>query len=114
MTDLLTPVAVERELARLIAAAEQLAHDVATTAETAARAEHAYKAGHAKAYLRADGPVAEREAKALLAVDELHLDYKIGQARLLAAQEAGRACRSSLDALRSVNATVRRAAGLDF
>lgn len=108
---MLTQAAVERELMRLLEASEDNAHQLAEIAEIAARAEHDYKVGHAKALLRADGAVAVREAQALLAVEELHLARKIADARLMAAQEAGRQIRSSMDALRSVNASVRHAAG---
>jgi hypothetical protein len=110
----LTQSSVETELRRLIDAAEDVAHDVGDRAEAAGRAEHAYKVGFARAYLRADGPVASREAQALLAVDELHLARKVAEARLLAAQETARTIRSNVDALRSLNVTVRHATVLDW
>lgn len=109
----LTPVAVERELSRLIAAAEDCARDLADRAHDAGQAEHAFKVGYARALLRADGAVAVREAQALLAVEDEHLARKIADARLLAAQEAGRMIRASLDALRSINTNVRLAIGSD-
>ena len=111
---MLTQGQVEQELARLIEAADDTAHDIADRAVEAARAEHDFKVAHARAYLRAEGPVASREAQALLAVEDLHLARKIADARLLAAQEAARTIRASMDALRSVNATVRHAVGLDW
>lgn len=110
---MLTQASVEQEMTRLIEAADEVAHDVARHAEVAARAEHVYKLAHAKALLRSDGAVALREAQALLACEQEHLDRKLADARLLAAQETARTIRSQLDALRSVNATVRHAVG-DF
>lgn len=111
---MLTQAAVERELERLIAAADTVAHDIADRAEEAARAEHAYKMGYAKALLRCEGSVAVREAQALLQVEQAHLERKIADAKLLAAQETARTIRAQLDALRSVNATVRHAVGGDW
>jgi hypothetical protein len=111
---MLTQTAVEDELRRLIGQAEAVAHDVAARAEDAARAEHAYKVGFARALLRADGSVAAREAQALLAVEDLHLARKVADARLLAAQETARTIRSNVDALRSLNVSVRHATGLDW
>lgn len=111
---MLTQAAVEREMERLIAAADTAAHDVAARAEDAARAEHAYKVAYAKALLRAEGPVVVRESQALLTVEGEHLDRKIADARLLAAQESARMIRAQLDGLRSVNATVRHAVGGDW
>lgn len=111
---MLTQGQVEREMERLISAADEVAHDIATRAAEAARAEHEYKIAHAKALLRAEGAVALREAQALLAVESEHLARKVADARLLAAQETARTIRAQLDALRSVNATVRHAVGGDF
>lgn len=111
---MLTQGQVEAELERLVGAADVVAHDIAARAEDAARAEHAYKIAHAKALLRAEGAVALREAQALLAVESEHLARKIADARLLAAQESARTVRAQLDALRSVNATVRHAVGSDW
>lgn len=108
---MLTQAAVESEMERLIGAADSVAHDVAERAEEAARAEHAYKVAHARALLGASGTVAERDAKALLVCEVEHLARKIADARLLAAQETNRTIRAQLDALRSVNASVRFATG---
>ena len=111
---MLTQGSVEAELERLIEAADVVAHDVADRAEEAARAEHAYKIGYARALLRSEGTVAIREAQSLLMVEQEHLERKIADAKLLAAQETARTIRAQLDALRSVNATVRHAVGSDF
>ncbi len=111
---MLTQSQVEAELERLVGAADTVAHDIAARAEEAARAEHAYKIGYATALLRCEGTVALREAQALLSVEQEHLARKIADAKLLAAQETARTIRAQLDALRSVNATVRHAVGSDF
>lgn len=111
---MLTQAQVEGELHRLVTAAEDVAHDVAARAEDAARAEHAFKIAYAKALLNADGPVVVKESKALLDCEGEHLARKVADARLLAAQETARTIRAQLDALRSVNATVRHAVGGDW
>ena len=111
---MLTQADVERELERLVGAADTVAHDIADRAEAAARAEHGYKIASARALLASDGPVAVKEAKALLVCEDEHLARKIADARLLAAQETARTIRAQLDALRSVNATVRHAVGGDW
>jgi len=110
----LTQADVERELERLVHEADTCAHDIAQRAEAAGRAEHAYKVAHAKAMLRAEGAMALREAQALLAVEDQHLARKIADAHLMATQEKARTIRAQLDALRSVNATVRHAVGGDW
>lgn len=111
---MLTQGQVEAELERLVTAADAVAHDIAERAEEAARAEHAYKIASARALLASDGPVAVKEAKALVICENEHLARKIADAKLLAAQETARTIRAQLDALRSVNATVRHAVGSDW
>lgn len=106
---MLTQAQVERELSRLIEAAEEQAHNIAELAEEAARAEVVFKIAYSKALLKAEGTVEVRKALATVATDTELLDHKIADARLLAGQEASRSIRASMDALRSVNATVRHA-----
>lgn len=109
----LSPVTVESEIRRLIDAAESVTTEVAVRSEDAARCDHAYKVAHARALLKADGrSEAIRLANALLVVESEHLERKLADAKLLAAQEAGRMIRAQLDALRSVNANLRSASGL--
>lgn len=99
---------VEAEIMRLCDRSEQLVEEIAARAEEAATLEARYRIGFAQALLCADGrTAAEREAAAMLVVADLLTERKIAEARLLAAQEAGRHVRAQLDALRSLNANVR-------
>lgn len=111
---MLTQGQVERELARLVEAGEETAHLIADLAEAAARAEVAYKTAYSKALLRSEGTVEVRKAQATVMTDTELLEHKIADAKLLGAQESARTIRSSMDALRSVNATVRHAVGVDW
>lgn len=111
---MLTPVRVEAEMGRLIEEAEKCAHEIAERAEVDARARVTYKIAYAKALLRTKGTVAVREAEAVLAVQDELLEQEIAHAHLMATQEKARTIRSSLDALRSVNANLRFATGSDF
>ncbi len=111
---MLTQGQVERELSRLIEEADDAAHEIAALAEAAARAEVTYKVANAKALLRAEGTVDVRKAQAQVMTESEFLEHKIADAKLLAGQEKARTIRSSMDALRSVNATVRHAVGGDW
>ena len=98
---------VESEIRRLSELAEKVTTEIATRARASAVADGRYTAEHAKAFLAAEGPVAEREAKAAVVTAEEYEDRKIAEALLLSAQEAGRNYRAQLDALRSINANHR-------
>ncbi len=99
--------AVESEIMRLSALAESVTHKLAVRAREAAEADSAYKAGHAKAFLLADGSVAVREAEAAVLCEELYRQKRATEALLLSATEAGRNTRAQLDALRSIAANLR-------
>jgi len=99
---------VEREIMRLARLGEENLHVLAERAEFAAVADATYKREHAQAVLKADADtVAERDAQAALVTADAYLARRIAEARLMACQEAGRAYRSQLDALRSINANLR-------
>lgn len=103
----ITQVDIEADIMRLCERCEKVTHELAKRARAAAEADAAYKVAHAKAFLVANGPVAEREAKALVECEAQYQARRIAEALLLSAQEAGRNARAQLDALRSVNANVR-------
>jgi ribosomal protein S18 acetylase RimI-like enzyme len=109
---IVTPVNVEREIIRLCECCERVITEIAKRARAAAEADAEYKKVHAQAILKSEGTVSEREAHAALATQDQYRDRRIAEALLLAAQEAGRNYRAQLDALRSINANVRNAAGL--
>lgn len=98
---------VESEIMRLAALCEKATHAIAKRARDAATADADFKVCHAKAYLTADGPVAEREASAVIACEVEYRERRSTEALLLAAQEAGRNYRAQLDSLRSINANLR-------
>lgn len=92
---------------RLSALAEKVTLEMAKRAQASAEADADYKVSHAQAFLKADGPVAEREAVAAIECADLYRDRKIAEAKLLSAEEAGRNYRAQLDSLRSVNSNLR-------
>ena len=101
------PAEVEREIMRLAGLAERVTSEMAKRARHAAETDADYKAAAAKAFLKADGPVAEREAVAQVECETLYRDRRIAEALLQSAVEAGRNYRAQLDALRSINANLR-------
>lgn len=110
MTDVPAQVDVEAEILRLSNLAERVTTALAKRAKRSAEADAAYRSAHARAVLAADGgTVSEREASAALATEEEYLDRKLAEAELDAAKEAGRNYRAQLDALRSINASIRHA-----
>lgn len=103
----LPQVQIETEIVRLSGLAEKVTHELAVRATEAAKADVAYKLAHAKALLTADGPQYVRDAAATVETGDEYQTRRIAEARLLAAQEAGRNYRAQLDALRSINANHR-------
>jgi len=106
------PANIELELVRLSAQAEPLVAKLARQSREAAEAEAEYRIAYATAFLKADGTVAMREQIATLAAGDHLLRRKIAEAQADATKEAGRMLRAQLDALRSINANARQAAGL--
>lgn len=107
MTEPIPQVHIESEIIRLSRAAEGATQQLAQRAQAAAEADVAYKVAHAKALLRAEGPQYVRDAEATVETADEYQARKIAEAKLLAAQEAGRNYRAQLDALRSINANHR-------
>lgn len=103
-----TQIRVESEIFRLCELAEKVTTEIAARAIDAAEADAGYKKAHASAYLMAQGKtVGDREAASALETADEYMSRRISEARLLAAQEAGRNYRAQLDALRSINANMR-------
>jgi len=105
--DPVTQVAVEERIREIDALLERAMHQVRKRAIEAADTDVAYKVCHAKAYRLAEGPVAEREAEALLACESEYSARKNAEAVLLSAQEAGRNLRSQMEGQRSLAANLR-------
>lgn len=107
MTEPVSQHHIEQEILRLSRAAEGATQQLSKRAQEAAEADVAYKIAHAKALLLADGPQYVRDAEATVNTADEYQERKIAEAKLLAAQEAGRNYRAQLDALRSINANHR-------
>lgn len=98
---------VEAEMVRLNELAEKVTHEITKRGVAAAEASQAYRLARAKAYLEAEGTIAERDAHADIATDDEYKTRKIAEARLAGAVEAGRNYRAQLDTLRSLNSNLR-------
>lgn len=107
MAEPIPQVEIENEIMRLSGLAEDVTHKLAERAREAAAADVAYKIAHAQALLRAEGPQYVRDATATVDTADQYQARRIAEARLLAAQEAGRNYRAQLDSLRSINANHR-------
>lgn len=106
------PANIEAEIRRLSDQAEPLVAKLARQSREAGEAEAEYRIAYATAFLKADGPMAMREQIAIIAAGDHLLKRKIAEAQADATKEAGRMLRAQLDALRSINANARQAAGL--
>jgi hypothetical protein len=105
-------VEVERDIARLCDALEAETETYAQVSELAARCEADYKLKFARAVMAisattAKMPVAEKEARAEVSSAEELRAWKLAEARRQATKEALLSIRARLDALRSLNASVR-------
>jgi hypothetical protein len=76
-------------------------------ATEAAKKEALHKSNWAKEYLSAKGSIKEREAWADYKMDESSYDYKIAEALVKSKREKLLSLRTSIDALRTLNANVR-------
>lgn len=105
---MLSQMNVESEIYRICGLAEKVTTEIAERARDAAETDANYKKAHASAFLMAQGKtVGDREAVSALETAHEYTLRRIAEARLLAAQEAGRNYRAQLDALRSINANMR-------
>lgn len=100
-------VDIEQELYRLVQVLEDETSTYAILAQDDARKSARYKAEWAKAYLRAEGAVRERESAADVVCRELLTEAKIAEALLKSKREKLTSTRSSIDALRTLSANVR-------
>lgn len=73
----------------------------------AAKKEALYKSNWAKSYLSAKGSIKEREAWADYQMNDENYDYKISEGLVKAKRERLLSLRTSIDALRTLNANVR-------
>ena len=76
-------------------------------AEDNAKKEARYKSAWAKEYLSAKGSIKERESWADYKMADEQFEYKISEALLKSKREKLLSLRSSIDAMRTLNANVR-------
>jgi DNA-binding transcriptional regulator WhiA len=103
----ISQVDVEEEIIRLLNLLEAETEAFEALAEDSAKKEARYKAEWAKAYLSATGSIKEREAWSDYQMEKPALDYKIAEGLLKAKREKLTSLRTSIDALRTLNANVR-------
>lgn len=103
----ISQVEIENELLRLIGLLEEETEAFEVLATENAKKEALYKSNWAKEYLSAKGSIKEREAWADYKMDEASFDYKISEALVKSKREKLLSLRTSIDAMRTLNANVR-------
>lgn len=103
----ISQVDIENELLRLIEMLEEETEAFERLAEDHAKKEALYKANWAKEYLSAKGSIKEREAWADYKLADEVFDYKIAEALVKSKREKLLSLRTSIDAMRTLNANVR-------
>lgn len=103
----ISQVEIESELMRLMDLLEEETEAFERLAEDSAKKEALYKADWAKEYLSAKGSIKEREAWADYRLSDQSYDFKISEALVKSKREKLISLRTSIDALRTLNANVR-------
>lgn len=103
----ISQVDIEHELMRLIEMLEEETEAFEALAEDSAKKESTYKANWAKEYLSAKGSIKEREAWADYKLADENFNYKIAEALVKSKREKLLSLRTSIDAMRTLNANVR-------
>lgn len=103
----ISQVEVEEEILRLLEDLESETEVFETLAIDSAKKEVRFKTEWAKAYLAANGSIKEREAWADYQIADTHMEWKIADALIKSKREKLGSIRSSIDALRTINANVR-------
>lgn len=107
--DPLAPAVVEQNISELSTELSRVTSELYKATRDAARARHDHRVARARAYLAAEGTVAEREAHAELASAEKMLARELAEAVERALVENGRNARSQLEGMRSLNTNLRPA-----
>ncbi len=103
----ITPAAVEGEILRLSALLDHATSEIAKRGRDAAEKRMHRDLSVAKAYVAAEGTVDAKKATARIECADVVKDAEIADAVLRNARDAAHNIRSQLDALRSVNASLR-------
>jgi hypothetical protein len=101
------PTEIDNEILRLVNNLEVHTESYEERIVDAAQKEVRFKHDRAEAYLRAEGPVAQREAEADDKTANQRLAYEVAAAVAKANKETLTTIRTSLDALRTLAANVR-------
>jgi len=103
----ISQVEIEEELLRLLELLEEHTEAFETLAEDSAKKEARLKGEWAKEYLSAKGSIKEREAWADYKLADQEFEAKVAEALVKAKREKLLSLRTSIDALRTLNANVR-------
>jgi len=103
----ISQVEIEEMLINLISELEEETEAFERLAEDGAKKEANYKSNWAKEYLAAKGSIKEREAWAEYLLADAHFDFKIAEALVKSKREKLLSLRTSIDAMRTLNANVR-------
>ena len=103
----ISQVEIESELLRLMELLENETEAFEVLAVDAAKKEALFKSNWAKEYLAAKGSIKEREAWADYKLSGEIFDFKISEALVKSKREKLTSLRTSIDALRTLNANVR-------
>lgn len=103
----ISQIEIEQELIRLVNRLENETEQFETVAMDMAKKEVLYKSNWAKEYISAKGSIKEREAWADYKLDQQLFEYKCAEALVKAKREVLLSIRSSIDAIRTLNANVR-------
>jgi hypothetical protein len=103
----ISQIDIEHELLRLIEMLEEETEAFESLAGDSAKKESLYKSNWAKEYLSAKGSIKEREAWADYKLADENFDYKIAEALVKSKREKLLSLRTSIDAMRTLNANVR-------
>ena len=105
-----TPISqidIEQELLLLRDLLEEETEQFESLSMDMAKKEALYKANWAREYLSAKGSIKEREAWADYKLDQEYFEYKCAEALVKSKREKLLSVRSSMDAIRTLNANVR-------
>ena len=103
----ISQVEIEQELLRLMDLLEKQTEEFESAAIDCAKKEALYKGNWAREYLSAKGSIKEREAWADYKMDQQNYEFKIAEGLVKAKRESLLSIRSSMDAIRTLNANVR-------
>ena len=103
----ISQVDIEQEMLRFMDMLENETEAFESLCIELAKKEAAHKLSHAKAYLTGKGPVEEKKNYAIWTSASLYEDYALAEGLVKAKREKLLSLRTSIDALRTLNANVR-------